>query len=252
MKIRFKIVIPARYGAQRLPGKPLRQLAGKPLILHVCERVAKAGAEEMVVATDDQRIFEVVEGAGFRALMTDPGHQSGTSRLLEVAEKLGWSEEEIIANWQGDEPLLPPEMVAAVAEALAEQGQAEVATVAAPLKREELFDPNIVKVVLNRRSEALYFSRAPIPWWREGFPDVGQVFPDLHLRHIGLYVYRVSALKFYSTASSSPLEGIEKLEQLRFLWHGRIIYVLRWPEVPSPGVDSEEDLRRLEQILTAS
>ncbi len=246
----FKIVIPARYGAQRLPGKPLRLLAGKPLILHVCERAARAGAEEVVVATDDGRIFKVVSEAGFRALMSDPGHQSGTSRLAEVAERLGWSEGEIVVNWQGDEPLLPPEMVKGVATALAGHPRADVATLAVPLKAEELFDPHVVKVVLNREGEALYFSRAPIPWWRERFPE--KTICGLHLRHIGLYAYRVEALRFYRRAEPSPLEEIEKLEQLRFLWHGRIVYCMEWPEPPPAGVDTEEDLRRLEAQLESS
>lgn len=245
---RFKVVIPARYGSTRLPGKPLLDIAGKPMIVHVCERALEAEAEDVVVATDDQRIFATVSALGMQVVMTDPHHQSGTERIAEVAEKLGWHADDIVVNLQGDEPLIPPVYIREVAEALAGQQQAGIATLAANIQHvDEIFNPNAVKVVLDKNGYALYFSRAPIPWNRAGFPDNQTIVPtDLqHLRHIGMYCYTVDFLQRYCSWPASPLEGIESLEQLRILWHGEKVLVKVVEKTPEAGVDTEEDLRRV-------
>ncbi|GAB6067392.1 3-deoxy-manno-octulosonate cytidylyltransferase [Methylothermus subterraneus] len=246
----FRIVIPARYAASRLPGKPLRQLAGRPMIAHVCEQALKAGAQEVVVATDDERIQAAAEAAGVRALLTDPGHPSGTSRIYEVARRLGWGEEEIVVNWQGDEPLLEPQLIDRLARSLAAHQAAQVATLATPAEAEEVFNPNAVKVVLDQKGYALYFSRAPIPWLRDGFAQTPARVPSgLHWRHIGVYAYRVGWLHRYVSWSPAPLEQAESLEQLRVLWYGEKILVVTVTEPPEPGVDTLEDLLRVESRL---
>lgn len=245
---RFKVVIPARYGSTRLPGKPLLDIAGKPMIVHVCERALEANAEQVVVATDDQRIFDTVSALGMQVVMTDPHHQSGTERIAEVAEKLDWHADDIVVNLQGDEPLIPPAYIREVAEALAGQQQAGIATLAANIQHvDEIFNPNAVKVVLDKNGYALYFSRAPIPWNRGGFPDNHTIAPTglQHLRHIGMYCYTVDFLQRYCRWPASPLEGIESLEQLRILWHGEKVLVKVVEKTPEPGVDTEEDLRRV-------
>ena len=208
MSDRFKVVIPARYGSSRLPGKPLLEIAGKPMIVHVCERANEADAEEVVVATDDQRIFQAVSALGIKAVMTRTDHQSGTERIAEVARLCGWSEDDIIVNLQGDEPLIPPESIREVALALASQKLAGIATLAAKmLSSEEIFNPNAVKVVLNQAGYALYFSRAPIPWERGVFDQVDRTPSGsvTYLRHIGLYAYRVSFLNRYCSWPASAL-----------------------------------------------
>lgn len=244
----FKVVIPARYGSTRLPGKPLLDIAGKPMIVHVCERALEANAEQVVVATDDQRIFDTVSGLGIQVVMTDPNHQSGTERIAEVADQLGWQGDEIVVNLQGDEPLIPPAYIRDVAAALAGQQQAGIATLAANIQYvEEIFNPNAVKVVLDKNGYALYFSRAPIPWNRASFPEnhtVDQIGLP-HLRHIGMYCYRVDFLQRYCSWPASPLESIESLEQLRILWHGEKVLVKVVAQTPEAGVDTEEDLRRV-------
>ena len=200
MSHRFKVVIPARYGSSRLPGKPLLDIAGKPMIVHVCERAQEADAEEVVVATDDQRIFQAVTDLGIKAVMTRVDHQSGTERIAEVARLCGWSADDIIVNLQGDEPLIPPEAIREVALALASQKLAGIATLAANmLDSEEIFNPNAVKVVLNQAGYALYFSRAPIPWERGVFDQINRTPSGAvpYLRHIGLYAYRVDFLNRY-------------------------------------------------------
>ncbi|MEY3786004.1 MAG: 3-deoxy-manno-octulosonate cytidylyltransferase synthetase, partial [Pseudomonadota bacterium] len=175
MSLAFKVVIPARYASTRLPGKPLLTIAGKPMIAHVCERAQEAGAEEIIVATDDERIFDAVYALGIKAVMTRPDHQSGTERINEVAEECGWSGHDIIVNLQGDEPLIPPVIIREVASALAAQKLAGIATLAAKIiDAEEIFNPNAVKVVLNKEGYALYFSRAPIPWERDAFTNGGK------------------------------------------------------------------------------
>lgn len=244
----FKVVIPARYASTRLPGKPLLDIAGKPMIVHVCERALEAYAEQVVVATDDQRIFDTVTALGIQAVMTDPNHQSGTERIAEVAATLGWSDNDIVVNLQGDEPLIPPEYIRDAAEALAGQSLAGISTLAAKIEdADEIFNPNAVKVVLDKNGYALYFSRAPMPWNRASFPEHHDVdnSPLPHLRHIGMYAYTVGFLNRYCGWMPSPLESVESLEQLRILWHGEKVLVKIVEQTPEAGVDTEEDLWRV-------
>ena len=248
----FKVVIPARYGSSRLPGKPLLNIAGKPMVLHVCDRAKEAGAAQVVVATDDVRILDAVKSYGFDAVMTSPAHESGTERLAEVAEIYQWDNEDIIVNLQGDEPLIPAEYIALVANALALQTVAGIATLAAEISEtEEIFNPNAVKVVLDKNHYALYFSRAAIPWDRDKFqqPENIAVRERAYLRHIGMYAYRVSFLQRYVQWDSSALEKIEMLEQLRILWQGEKILVAKVAQAPEAGVDTPEDLLRVERYL---
>lgn len=248
----FKVVIPARYGSTRLPGKPLLEIAGKPMIIHVCERAKEAQADEVVVATDDQRIFDTVSEFGVHVVMTQPDHQSGTERIAEVAELCGWVDSDIIVNLQGDEPLIPAKYICDVATALGAQGQAGIATLAAKINCvEEVFNPNTVKVVLNKHGYALYFSRASIPWDRDQFSHSREQLPAHveYLRHIGMYAYRVAFLKEYCQWERSPLEAIESLEQLRILWHGASVLVKTVASTPEAGVDTQEDLMRVEKVL---
>ena len=244
----FKVVIPARYASTRLPGKPLLDIAGKPMIVHVCERALEAEAEQVVVATDDQRIYDTVSALGIQVVMTDPDHQSGTERIAEVAGKMGWAGSDIIVNLQGDEPLIPPSYIRDVAAALASQQQAGIATLAAKIvDSDEIFNPNAVKVVLSQSGYALYFSRAPIPWNRASFPDRHDIADANlpHLRHIGMYAYTVDFLQRYCSWSPSLLESIESLEQLRILWHDEKVLVKVVEQTPEAGVDTEEDLWRV-------
>lgn len=252
MAVAFKVVIPARYGSTRLPGKPLRLIAGKPMIAHVCERALAAEAEQVVVATDDQRIVDAVSKLGIEVVMTRADHNSGTERIAEVAQQYNWQDSDIIVNLQGDEPLIPPSYIRATAQVLADQSTAGIATLAAPITEiEEVFNPNAVKVVLNKAGFALYFSRAPIPWDRDNFADQeARKNTTAHfLRHIGMYAYNVDFLQRYCAWDTSVLENIECLEQLRILWHDEKIAVATVAETPEPGVDTEEDLRRVEQVL---
>ena len=242
----FKVVIPARYGSTRLPGKPLLPLAGRPMLQHVYERAMQSGADEVVIATDDRRIESAAAHFGAAACMTAATHASGTERIAEVAAKSGWADDCIVVNLQGDEPLMPPALISQVATGLARHGDAVVATLACPLTdRQAWQDPNVVKAVLDRDGYALYFSRAPVPFDRDGDADAGQTA----LRHLGLYAYRVAFLQAYATLESSPLERIEKLEQLRILWHGLRIYVGIAQQQPGPGVDTQADLERVAALL---
>ncbi|MGY6277831.1 3-deoxy-manno-octulosonate cytidylyltransferase [Methylomonas sp. MgM2] len=245
----FKVVIPARYASTRLPGKPLLDIAGKPMIAHVCERAMEADAGQVVVATDDQRIFDTVAALGLQVVMTDPDHQSGTERIAEVAQVMDWCDDDIVVNLQGDEPLIPPEYIQLVAAALAGQREAGIATLAAKIiEAEEIFNPNAVKVVLDKNGYALYFSRAPIPWDRAVFPEHRHTTEDAklpYLRHIGMYAYTVGFLKRYCSWPASPLESVESLEQLRILWYGEKIRVEVVDRTPEAGVDTEEDLWRV-------
>lgn len=253
MSVPFKVVIPARYGSARLPGKPLLDIAGKPMIVHVCERAKEAAADEIVVATDDLRIFETVLELGIQAEMTRADHQSGTERIAEVAGLRGWSGDTIVVNLQGDEPLITSDYIRDAAEALAGQDRAGIATLAARISDpEEIFNPNSVKTVLNKDGYALYFSRAPIPWDRDHFESRNGRFPNKidYLRHIGLYAYRVDFLRRYCRWEPSPLESVESLEQLRILWHGETVLVKTVAKTPEAGVDTEDDLKRVERALT--
>lgn len=246
----FIVAIPARYGASRLPGKPLRQIAGEPMIVHVARRALDAGASQVVVATDDNRIAEAVAPLGLDVCMTDPAHASGTDRLADVATQRGWADDRIVVNLQGDEPLAPPAAIRRVAETLA-ASEAPIATLATPVRESrELFDPNIVKLVTDANGLALYFSRAPIPWHRDAFARDRVTLPEqTWLRHIGLYAYRAGALRAFAAMQPSTLERIESLEQLRALEAGWRIAVALSPERFPQGVDTEEDLHRVEALL---
>lgn len=245
----FIVVIPARYQSQRLPGKPLLLLAGKPMVQHVVDRARESGAARIIVATDDQRIADAVD---CEVCMTSPDHQSGTERLAEVVSLCGFADDEVIVNVQGDEPLIPASIIKQVALNLANQAVAPMATLAAPiLDPEEVFNPNAVKVVTDKQEYALYFSRASIPWQRDTFPDkVDSQYPLL--RHIGIYAYRAGFITQYLAMSESPLEQIEKLEQLRVLWHGEKIHVAVAQEIPTAGIDTAEDYERVNKLLQAT
>lgn len=251
MSVPFRVVIPARFASTRLPGKPLLSLAGKPMIAHVCDRASEANAQQIIVATDDERILQAVSALGVTGMLTSPMHESGTERITQVARELGWDDGTIIVNLQGDEPLLPAHYITQVAQALASQTQAGIATLAANMAdSDEIFNPNAVKVVVDKQGYALYFSRAPIPWHRATFSTTKEMPRDLpYLRHIGLYAYTVGFLKRYSAWSPSPLESIEALEQLRVLWHGEKILVQTVEKAPIAGVDTLEDLQRVESIM---
>jgi 3-deoxy-manno-octulosonate cytidylyltransferase (CMP-KDO synthetase) len=245
-----KIVIPARFGSSRLPGKPLLPIGGKPMIVHVCERALEAKCGEVLVATDDQRIADAVAGIGVTAVMTRPEHASGSERIAEVVDVMGWDVGQVVVNLQGDEPMMDPGLIRDLAGALASQDLAEVATVATPIgNRDDVFDPNVVKVVTDARSYALYFSRAPIPWSRDAFATDG-CNPDLPqgaawLRHIGIYAYSAGYLREYVKTPPTALEEIERLEQLRILWMGKKILVLSTDFPPPAGVDTAADLERV-------
>lgn len=248
----FKVVIPARFGSTRLPGKPLLEIAGQAMIAHVCQRALEAEADEVIVATDDQRIFDKVTDLGFTVVMTKANHQSGTERINEVAEKLAWAADEIVVNLQGDEPLIPPAYIKEVAVALVNQNIAGIATLATEITDiKEIFDSNTVKIVLDRAGYALYFSRAVIPWDRNSFAAMGGG-PSIkipYLRHIGIYAYTVKFLNNYCSWQASILESIEALEQLRVLWHGQSVLVKKVSKLPEAGVDTQDDLERVEQAI---
>ncbi|MDT3736205.1 MAG: 3-deoxy-manno-octulosonate cytidylyltransferase [Denitratisoma sp.] len=249
----FKVVIPARYASSRLPGKPLADIAGKPMVVRVVERAKQSGATEVLVATDHEKVRVAVERHGFSAVMTRADHASGTDRIAEVATQLGWSDNVLVVNVQGDEPFIEPELIKQVAEELAADADAAVATACHPVgSAEEFFNPNVVKVVCDVRGRALYFSRAPIPWPRDAFAaDRTQLPADLPAkRHIGIYAYRCGFLRRYSALSPSPLERLEALEQLRVLWHGFHIRVAECKQAPEAGVDTPEDLQRARQRFT--
>lgn len=247
----FKIVIPARHGSTRLPGKPLLNLAGRPMIVHVCERALEAGGE-VFVATDDLRIQEAVKGLEVTAVMTREDHASGSERITEVADRLGWSDDTLIVNLQGDEPLMDPGLIRQLAGALGPKEPARTATLATPIRdREEIFDPNAVKVVIDSKGHALYFSRAPIPWHRASFGTKDAALEANHawFRHIGIYAYTTGFLRDYIRWPTSPLETLESLEQLRILFQGEKIRVIPIESAPQAGVDTEADLRRVDALM---
>jgi len=244
----FVVAIPARYAASRLPGKPLRLLAGEPLVLHVARRALVAGASEVWVAADDQRIADALGGSGVRVAMTSTAHPSGTDRLAECARIAGWSDDTIVVNLQGDEPFAPAEGISAVA-TLLRDSSAEMATLAAPITdAETLFDPNAVKLVQAANGDALYFSRAPVPWPRDAFMRDRNRLPEggHWLRHIGIYAYRAGFLQRFAAMPPGRLEQIESLEQLRVLEAGFRIAAMKTPAPFPPGVDTPEDLARAE------
>jgi 3-deoxy-manno-octulosonate cytidylyltransferase (CMP-KDO synthetase) len=250
----FIVAIPARHDATRLPGKPLRTIAGEPMVVHVARRALAAGASEVVVATDDERIAEAVRGYPLTVCMTRREHPSGTDRLAECARKLGWAADRIVVNLQGDEPFAPPEGIRAAAQALADSG-APMATLAIAIEdAETLFAPNAVKVVRDGAGGALYFSRAPIPWQRDRFArdQVGALLPGAFLRHIGIYAYRAGFLETFTRLPPGKLEVLEGLEQLRVLEAGHAIAVAVSPVPFPPGVDTEADLERANAIAAAA
>lgn len=243
----FKVVIPARQASTRLPGKPLRRIAGRPLVQHVYERAVESRAEEIVIATDDALIAETCAGFGAAVALTRTDHASGSDRLAEVAITRGWDAETTIVNLQGDEPCTPPALIDQVAAALETHPGVGMATLAHPIfERHVLVDPHVVKVVTDARGMALYFSRAPIPWHRDEFLRGVETLPEgvCFLRHIGLYAYRVEFLTRYVAWPPAPLELAESLEQLRVLAHGESIHVGIATEPPGPGVDTPGDLER--------
>lgn len=251
--MKFRVVIPARHGASRLPGKPLRLIAGKPMIWHVCQRARESGADEVIVATDHDVVAETVSGFGGDVCMTDPGHQSGSDRIAEVARQRSWKGDSIIVNLQGDEPVMPPANIKRVAENLHQQKAARIATLCTNVgTAEEILDTSIVKVVRDCHEHAMYFSRAPIPYYRDGGFSVDAGMPaGIWLRHMGLYAYRVDALLEFTALSVAEPERQESLEQLRALWHGMKIHVGDALELPGPGVDTEADIARAEAALAA-
>ena len=249
----FYVVIPARYASTRLPAKPLKEIAGKPMIQHVYDRACESAAREVIIATDDVRIEAAVKAFGARVCMTSPAHNSGTDRLQEVTQQLGLRDDDIVVNVQGDEPLIPPAVINQVAANLANSPNASVATLSEPIHSLEDFrSSNIVKVVADKTGRALYFSRASIPWPRDHFatPDV-KGLPDNFpcQRHIGIYAYRVALLNRFVGWPQAPLEQIESLEQLRVLWQGETIHVAEAFAAVPGGVDTEADLQRVKQLL---
>lgn len=249
----FIAVIPARHASSRLPGKPLAEINGVPMVAHVWQRACESAAGRVVVATDDERIREALAPFDAEVLMTRADHPSGTDRLAEVAECLGLADDAVLVNVQGDEPLIPPALIDQVAARLFDDPEASIATLAEPIAEvETLFNPNVVKVVRALSGRALYFSRAPIPWDREAFATRPELLEtDAWLRHIGIYAYRASFLADYHDWPPSSLERLEQLEQLRALHHGHAIQVAL-ARVPHPaGVDTEEDLARVRALMSA-
>ncbi len=247
----FTVVIPARFASTRLPGKPLADIAGKSMIERVYACAKASDADRVVVATDDTRIVDVVTGFGGEVCLTAPDHESGTDRLQEVVEQLALADDEMIVNVQGDEPLIPAEVINQVASNLAAHAEASCATLSEPITSlEDMFNPNMVKVVSNLAGFALYFSRAPIPWER-GVCDQSRTGPacELAQRHIGIYAYRVSLLREFVSWPMAALESIEKLEQLRILANGRQIHVAPAIRPVPGGVDTEEDLQRVREVI---
>ena len=248
----FRVVIPARHASTRLPGKPLLPLAGEPMVVHVHRLAQRSGAAEVIIATDHAGIRDACIAAGAAVEMTAADHASGTDRIAEVAARRGWPGQDIVVNVQGDEPLLPSALVGQVAALLAATPAAAIATLAAPITREaDYVDPNVVKVVARPDGMALYFSRAPVPWDRDG-SAAGPSNDGRHRgsrRHLGLYAYRVAALHALAAALPAALEQRERLEQLRALSIGLSIVVADAAEPPGPGVDTPEDLARAEAIM---
>ncbi len=246
----FHIIIPARLASTRLPDKPLADIAGLPMIVRVAQRAALAGAEQVVVATDAPAVQAACEAHGVRALLTRADHPSGSDRLAEAAELLGLADEAVVLNVQGDEPLIAPGMIRACAELLLSRPRCAMSTVAHGIdSAEEFGNPNVVKLVCDAAGHALYFSRAPIPWWRDAPGGGAQPHAGTVLRHVGLYGYRAGFLRRFPQLAPSPLEQIEALEQLRVLWHGERIAVHVSEARPGPGVDTPEDLARVRRLF---
>lgn len=252
MSAGFVVLIPARLASTRLPNKPLADLGGKPMVVRVAEQASRSGARQVVVACDDVQIAQACADHGVSAVLTRPDHASGSDRLAEACEHLGLADDEVVVNVQGDEPLIDPTLVADCAALLWQRPACQVATAAHAIEDVADFaNPNVVKVVADRHGRALYFSRAPIPWWRDGSqpgqPGLPQPAP---LRHIGLYAYRAGYLRRFPALEPAPLEQTEALEQLRVLWHGDCIALHIAAAAPAPGVDTPEDLARVRRFFT--
>lgn len=280
----FIAVVPARLASTRLPDKPLADIGGKPMVVHVAERARLSGAAQVIVATDSQKVFDAVREHGFEVMLTRADHPSGTDRLAEVASHFAWSDDTLIVNVQGDEPLIDPDLVVGVAGHLAAHPECAIATAAHPIDSiDEIFDPNAVKVVIDAQGVAMYFSRAPIPWFRDAYKSERKTASSLKndaengsdddswtistasnsrresigepssavYRHIGIYAYRAGFLRRYPTLAVSPLERAESLEQLRAMWHGERIAVKITASAPPPGVDTPADLARARAAFAA-
>lgn len=250
----FSVIIPARFASTRFPGKPLADIAGKPMVQHVYERALQSEAERIIVATDDERIATVASGFGAEVCMTKADHPSGTDRLQEVVHSLGFYADDIVVNVQGDEPLIPPRVINQVAHNLKAESDAGIATLSEPIEDvASLLNPNVVKVVTDHRGMAVYFSRAPIPWPRDEFAVTQDVMPSNYnwQRHIGIYAYRVKMLNEFVRWAPAPIEETECLEQLRAMWNGARIHVDVADELPPAGVDTPEDLERLRELFKA-
>lgn len=268
----FRVVIPARHASTRLPGKPLLDIAGKPMVVHVVERAIESGATEVWVATDTQAIADAVAAYGYQACLTSPAHATGTDRIAEVVAQRGWRDDEIVVNVQGDEPGIAPQLIRDVAQHLADHPQAAISTACHAIHdRATLLNPNVVKVVADRHGYALYFSRAPIPYARDAWANAsplhagarasgsapgGDAPCDASLpkglpayRHIGIYAYRTAFLKEYHLLAPAAIEQFEALEQLRALWHGYKISVAETGDAPQAGVDTPEDLERVRKFM---
>ncbi len=246
----FTVIVPARLASTRLPHKPLADIHGLPMVVRVAQRAALSNATQVVVAADSIEIVQACQAHGVRAMLTQVDHPSGSDRLAEASALLGLSPNDVVVNVQGDEPLINPELINQVAELLVQRPSASMSTAAHEIHElAEFTNPNVVKVVIDQAQLALYFSRAPIPWWRDGFAKGIQSLPQpAPLRHIGIYAYRVGFLQSFPTLQAAPIETGEALEQLRALWHGHKIAVHITPEVPGPGVDTPEDLERVRAL----
>ena len=255
----FSVLIPARMASSRLPDKPLADIAGLPMVVRVAQRAMRSNARQVVVAADDERIVAACADHGVQALLTRQDHVSGSDRLAEACQLLGLSDEAVVVNVQGDEPLIDPALIDQVAQLLIERPEASMSTAAHAISQlVDFCNPNVVKVVTDARQMALYFSRAPIPWWRDGQTagtPVGEAFAQLPspppLRHVGIYAYRAVFLAQFPLLPPAPIEQLESLEQLRALWHGHRIAVHTTDQAPGPGVDTPEDLQRVRALLGA-
>jgi 3-deoxy-manno-octulosonate cytidylyltransferase (CMP-KDO synthetase) len=250
--VSFTVLIPARLASTRLPDKPLADIAGVPMVVRVAQRARESTATRIIVAADSPRIVEACRSHGVDAVLTRADHPSGSDRLAEACEQLGLDGDDVVVNAQGDEPLLDPALIDAVAQLLRERREADMSTAAHAIHvLEEFTNPNVVKVVLQADGLALYFSRAPIPWWRDGFAQGITALPPLApLRHIGIYGYRAGFLRAFPRLPQAPVEACEALEQMRALWHGHRIAVHVTDAAPGPGVDTPEDLERVRRVFS--
>ncbi len=248
----FTVIIPARLASTRLPRKPLADIGGKPMVVRVAERAEASGAAQVVVAADDAAILDACAAHGVRAVATRADHASGSDRLAEACEWLGLDGDDVVVNVQGDEPLIDPALIGTVADLLRQQPTAQMGTAAHPIESlQDFVNPNVVKVVTDAQNRALLFSRAPLPWWRDGFAQGVTALPmaPASLRHIGIYSYRAAFLRAFPALPPAPIEQCEALEQLRALWHGHRIAVHVTSQAPGPGVDTPEDLARVRALF---